>query len=261
MRDKSLKLIAKKLKSERNPVSIEMIRLAALKFKHRGSFKKAYPSYYKKALEIGELDNICLHMIPATRQRQKPRSVYCYEFLDKTVYVGLSGDLERRHASHLKDERSQVFKKIHTGTSYVYRILEEKLEPSLASLKEQEWAVKYIAGGYALLNKAKCGNLGGNDPKWTQNVVLKIALKYTYLGDFRRENECAYLAALKNGWLKELSLLKRKRDWEYEELREIALNCKTISEFRRLHPNAYATAYNRELLDGICSHMRRVPRK
>jgi hypothetical protein len=243
--------------SERNPITEEFIKNLALQHKYRSQFKQASPSAYRKARELGILDTVCSHMTPATRNSKKTRNIYAYEFEDKTAYVGLTYNIEIRHSSHLKDEKSQVFKKIITGVKYSLKILETDLIPSIASDKEIEWAKYYIDVGFVLLNKAKCGNLGGNHTKWTKIKILETASNYKYLSDFSKENCSAYTVASRNGWIDELELEKKKVDWTNEELAFRASKYKTISEFIKFDKNAYATAYNRKILNDICPHMKR----
>jgi hypothetical protein len=84
----------------------EKCRATASEFKTRTEFQDGSPSAYNRALNDGFLDEICQHMRPAGSKFR--RALYAYEFVDKSVYVGLTFDYTQRHHQHLTDTRKKL---------------------------------------------------------------------------------------------------------------------------------------------------------
>jgi predicted GIY-YIG superfamily endonuclease len=133
------------------------------------------------------------------------RTVYVYEFIDNSVYVGLTYDIEKRDSKHKRDRRSKVFQHIlKTGltpklTHVEYISVEE------AVLVEHETVEKYRNNGYVILNIAKTGAIGGGNLKWTFDKVKIEAKKYTTKSEFMKKNNSVYSIVASNGWLNEVN--------------------------------------------------------
>lgn len=79
---------------------------------------------------------------------------------------------------------------------------------------------------------------------WYPENTRDEALKYSTLKDFATQNNAAYEAACKYGWISEYTWLERhekgmERTYTEDKCKEIALNYDTIIELRREHPNVY----------------------
>lgn len=134
---------------------------------------------------------------------------YCFEET-KTVYVGLTMDIERRNREHLKNlcDNSSVYKYAKNNNIPIpeVKILKENLTPNESAEWEDFYVKKFRRDGWNVLNKAKtgvlCGSLGtiGND-KLTRSYCYREAQKYTILKDFRKFSNTAYQKACAKKWL------------------------------------------------------------
>ena len=86
--------------------------------------------------------------------------------------------------------------------------------------------------------------------KWTREACYEEAKKYKTRSEFHKMNSAAYNAAWENGWLDDYYWFvdgrklagKNKTKYTEEKCREIALQCKTLKEFRTKYPSAYYRA-------------------
>ncbi len=76
------------------------------------------------------------------------------------------------------------------------------------------------------------------------NTCYEIAKKYICSSDFEKGNGSAYMAALKNKWIKDYTWFVRKRHkpFTYEECYEIAKKYKRRSDFKKGDGSAYRKA-------------------
>ncbi|MCA9362844.1 hypothetical protein KC851_00810 [Candidatus Kaiserbacteria bacterium] len=83
-------------------------------------------------------------------------------------------------------------------------------------------------------------------PKWSLPAIKRVAAKYTFLRDFRRDYHSAYKIAHRNGWLKELGLKpappKVNIKWTYTRTKEEAKKYKTRTDFSKNCSGAYHKA-------------------
>ena len=92
---------------------------------------------------------------------------------------------------------------------------------------------------------------------WNKERCEKEAKKYETKNEFQKLGGSAYNAALKNGWLKDYtwfengySLANTKRAiWTYEKCKEIALTCRTVTEFFKKSISAYNACYKHNWLN------------
>lgn len=95
--------------------------------------------------------------------------------------------------------------------------------------------------------------------KWTVENIEAIAKEYTTRHQFRMGNFAAYRAAKRKGIfedvIKHMPPSKTIPKWNVESLRKIALQYKTISEFRTTELNAYNAASRLKLMAEITTHM------
>jgi hypothetical protein len=101
---------------------------------------------------------------------------------------------------------------------------------------------------------------------WTLEKLKIEALKYKNRSSFQKGSRGAYFAAAKNKLLEQIcSHMPRRLDqssknhpmfkWTDEVLKQEALKYKTKSEFKNKSPKQYKSAYRRNILDAICTHM------
>ena len=140
------------------------------------------------------------------------RLIYVYEFIDKSCYVGLTGNINIRKEQHLLDKESSVY--LHrekTGLIPNLLIKSDYIVAKEASILEGNIEKEYREKGWNILNRTKTGNLGGNIIKWTYDKCKEEALKYNDIGELTSDNKL-YCALNRNKWLKELtSHISRKK--------------------------------------------------
>ena len=71
----------------------------ALKYNSRTDFFNSNGSAYNRSIRNGWLDEICSHMMVIGNL--KKRAIYCFEFEDNHVYVGLTYNINKRRNEHL----------------------------------------------------------------------------------------------------------------------------------------------------------------
>lgn len=205
-------------KAKRDYWTYEKCKEEALKYKHRNQFEKNSPTAYVKSGKMGWKDEICSHM--ETNGNKYKRCIYAIEFPDNYVYVGLTKNHEERFKEHLNDIRNNSIVLRHynkTGLLPIIKKLTDFLDVEEASKLEQVKLNEYIDKGWKVLNIAKCGNVGGNNIKWSKELCAEEALKYTSRNDFKKGSYPIYRAALRNKWLDEIcSHMNFKYKYKYK---------------------------------------------
>ncbi|UOL51350.1 hypothetical protein [Vibrio phage XZ1] len=95
---------------------------------------------------------------------------------------------------------------------------------------------------------------------WTLERLKEDALKYNSRSEWQKKSSGAYSSARKQGLTDECCAHMQKNPrprpkWSLENLKEDALKYNSRSEWRTNSNSAYATAYQRGLLDECCAHM------
>ena len=95
---------------------------------------------------------------------------------------------------------------------------------------------------------------------WTKEKCQEEALKYNRRTDFQKYSHSANSIAVSNKWMDEIcshmELLKHHEDYcTKEKCQELALNCKSRSEFHTKYYAAHKYATKNNWLNEICSHM------
>lgn len=94
------------------------------------------------------------------------RLIYAYEFSDKSVYVGLTCNSDRRKNEHLnllskKSKSTTVTKYIlKTGLQPIYKELTEYVNVEEAQKLESFYINFYKKNGWIILNKIIAGGIG-----------------------------------------------------------------------------------------------------
>jgi hypothetical protein len=174
-------------------------------YNYRSDFNKFDKVAYTIAYNNGWLDEICSHMKP--KASAKNRYIYAYEFADiKTVYVGLTWNINQRHKSHT-----------HKGTLYNFCKDNSKELPNPkilgyypmleASEKEAYFENMYTKNGWITLNKMICGGLGGlnNWKKYTYDYIYNISKNYSTIKEFNQHHPNLYTAAHRYGIIDKIS--------------------------------------------------------
>jgi len=167
--------------------------------KSKNEFRNKYETAYKKSLKYNWLDEICSHMQPNGNLYK--RLVYSYEFDDKSIYVGLTCNSNRRYLEHYTTNTSVNKYILKTGKIPKFKILTDYLEIGNAIEMEKYYVQHYKEIGYNVLNKNKAGGLGGGKIKWTYDECRKESLKYKNRREFSAKKRRAYDKCKKEGWL------------------------------------------------------------
>lgn len=189
------------------------------------------------------------------------RFIYACEFIDNSVYIGLTYNTSERFNKHQKT--GSVYNHIlKTESIPTFRILtEEPVEVDKAVKLEQHYLLKYKEKGWFILNVAKTGSIGGNNLIWTFEAVKNEALKYKTKTEFEKNNPSAYTTALKKKWIDEvcghmIALKKPANFWkDFDNCKEEALKYHKISDFRSKGSAAFKSAQKNNWLSDICGHM------
>jgi hypothetical protein len=158
-------------------------------YKTKRDLEKGNLRAYNTAYESPYWEELTAHMVPLGNKYN--RMVYVYKFPEvKTVYVGLTGDEDRRKGEHQTDPVSALYKFMVKNPGLVPIYEKETLgyiDEKEASKKESEVEYKYRNDGWTLLNVAKTGGLGKTF-KYTDQLFRTIAKNYSVLSDFWRDH-------------------------------------------------------------------------
>lgn len=241
--------------------SYERCKEEALKFNNRSEFNKESKSCYLSAYKNGWLDDICVHMV--TNGHKYKRCIYCYEFPDNHVYVGLTYNIEKRQHNRNCDDNDQVTKYIReTSLKPIRKQLTEYIYVVKAVKMEEYYVNEYINNGWYILNKSKTGGLGSSRLFWTSERCHDEALKYKSRTEFKIKSTGAYYSSIKHGCLDNvcshmISITKPNNYWTYERCKEEALKYNKKTPFIRQSRGAYNSAHKNGWIDDICSHIKK----
>ena len=246
------------MKWERKKVwTRDEIEKIAKKYDTKGEFAKNERNAYIHAYNKKFLDDVTQHMVPVGNLVK--RMVYAWEFPDKTVYVGLTGNKKMRAWNHINNPKSPVYSyRVLTGLNpKMVEVTSEYVNAADAQAEEEKTRLKYIENGWKVLNTAKTGGLGGNIVKWTKEEIENEAKKYLTRNQFYKNSPGAYNAAKKLGLFDEVTshMYVSRTPWTYDMLEKEAKKYLTRNEFHKNSPAAYSAARLRGILDDITKHM------
>lgn len=183
--------------------------IEAKKYETRGEFREKSNGAYISAWNNIWLDEICTHMING---RIKLYLNYCRELA-------------------LKCETRSEFKKRY-NPAYKISCKNKWLDEICSHMLEIQ-----KPNGY-----------------WNFKKCYEEALKYDTLSDFIKFSGRAYKVSLNSKWVDEIcNHMVRKiipySYWNYENCKNISLNCKNITEFRKKSDGVYMYSLNNKLLD------------
>jgi len=247
-------------RKNRNYWTKEKCEKEALKYKLRSKFKTNSGGAYNASNKNGWLNEICSHMSVVGNKYR--RLVYVYEFGDKSVYVGLTYNIEERDNKHRRDGRSRVFKYIKkTGMNPILSY-SDYIDVEDAKILEGDKIEFYKKNGYNVLNLADAGAIGGGNLKWTKEKCIEESINYKKRTIFAKESGSAYNSARKNGWLDDVCvhmnkiIKKHKGYWTKDKCKKEALKYKAKKELYKKSPGAYMSMFKNNWLDELCPHMK-----
>lgn len=232
----------------------------ALKYDSRAVFKKKSGGAYNASTKGGWLDNVCSHM--KVCGNRVLRMVYVYEFSDKSVYVGLTYNIEERDKEHKRNKKSKVFQYIKEKNIIPFLSYSEYMNVEKAKVVEGDMVEKFKKRGYHILNVSKTGGVGSGFIKWTFEKCEQEAKKCKTKKEFYGKNNSAYNAAIRYGWLKKIcshmktKKVKPKGYWTLERSTEEAKKYKTKKEFYLKSPSAYMVLLKKGILNNVCENMK-----
>lgn len=193
------------------------------------------------------------------------KCIYSYEFSDKSVYVGLTYNIEVRQKNRDRNENDSVTKYIReTGLQPIRKQLTEYINVDKAVILEGEYVEKYKKDGWNILNQVKTGGIGGIVIKWTKDACEEEGAKYTNSSSFKKESPSAYATAQREGWIsgitKNYKYLKIKDGYwmNFDNCLKEALKYDKVSTFWK-ESSSCATVSNRNgWLDKVTAHMRQT---
>ena len=235
----------------------------------RSEFAKKYKNPYTYSRRYKWLDEICSHMVYLGDRYNRGIYSYKIEYNNKKyAYSGLTCNFERRHKEHLKNINGihkikctiDTFCRENNIKLPMYEIAYDYMDVNNAKLKEYENMVELDKQGYIILNKSKCGGLGGNLSELTKEKCQELSLLCKTRKEFYKKYNSAYKLSGKNNWLDEICshmiILKRSNEyWTKEICHKSALKYSSRSQFKKLCYNIYDISSKHGWLDEICSHM------
>jgi len=257
-RKKWLDEVCAHMKPKLNTWTKEKVLKLAKKCKTRLEFRRLSGSAAQFAERNSFMEEACAHM--EILGNLYNRMIYCYEFEDKSVYIGLTYKESKRKHEHLSEKKGPVAKYIKkTNLVPEYKKLSGYVEVKEAIKLEQKYIEKYTEKGYNVLNSKRGGALGGNKVIHTLQACHKVAKLFKNKKDFYNSSKHSGLvqAASKNGWMEEICTHMRGNiRWNEEKcVKEARKHTKKV-DFMRKSGGAYNYARRHNLLDKICNHMK-----
>ena len=185
-------------------------------------------------------------------------NVYAYFFPEQnSVYVGRTLHVKQRDSQHRNEKSSSVYKfaSLHNILIPQITVLEKSLTIEDGVKKEKYYTKKFEHDGWNLINIAQTGNMSNsigtyNSEKWSFQKCYTAAKKFKSVKDFRANNQKAYNASVRNGFLEKFNWLDGRRYFtariiSYNDCKEIALKYDSLKVFMKQERKAYRFAKNR----------------
>jgi len=236
----------------------EKCRKEALKYDNRTSFRINSGSSYNRANKNNWLNEICKHMTIIGNRFN--RAIYCFEFSNNSVYIGLTYNLNKRKSEHLTSKRSTVYNYINDNNIVPnFKQLSDYCSVEQSQYLEEYYLNKYIKDGWNIINKNKTGSIGGSIIKWDYESCKNEALKYNNKTSFSKNSPGAYKSSKINNWFSDITnhmIIKMKKNyWNKEKCHKESIKYPNRNQFKINSCDAYSFAYRNNFLDEICSHM------
>lgn len=237
----------------------EVCKQETLKYTDYEAFNKNSSGAVGASRAGGWFEEITSHF--KVKGNRHKRFIYAYEFPDNHVYVGLTYNIAKRKNQHIKTGTVFEYSEETNSIPAFKQLTRNPVSVEEAKLLEESYLQEYIKDGWAGLNKAKTGGLGGGKSKWTFDKIYKEALKYKDRSSFYKDFSWAYSVAIRRGWIEEITkhmAYKQKPAyyWNYENCRIEALKYTSKKEFNKTCTSAYQSAKRNGWLEDLCDHMK-----
>lgn len=235
----------------------------AKKYRNKFQLQKKSFGCYQSMKRNGWLDDISKQVFDDSilymDYEEKINLIYVYEFQEFNVfYVGRTNNIKRRDKQHRNGYNhtngSKTFDNVYKFANAnwidvpVPKILEEGLNALESQEREDYWKNKYIENGWTALNKAKTGvgksSLGAT-MKWTYDACKEEAKKYSCKHEMKQKCVGAYNACVKNKWINDFFVDKKKADnyWNnLDNVLEAAKQCRGAKDMLKRIGGAYNAA-------------------
>ncbi len=183
------------------------------------------------------------------------RKIYVFEFTDGHAYVGLAKDPQDRYKKHTEQEKtSAVYQYIQqTGCDFDFKLLTGWLNKDEASHEEERWRQRYLKDGWKMLNRVRCGSLGGwHGTKYSLEECQKEGAKYKTRKEFYRMNMAMYAYATKHYGLDVVCPHMPKNaciKWPIKKIEREISKYKTMPEIKKKNPLLFSRIDNLRLSD------------
>jgi predicted GIY-YIG superfamily endonuclease len=256
--------ISEHMQALRNPKgywTFDKVKNEADKYTSRRDFEKNSIKAFRAAKQHGWYDDVTSHMDYLGSLFR--RAVYAWEFSNNTVYIGLTDDTARREGEHLDPEGKTAVSKYIKETNLIPTL---KLISDYVDVKDAQNIEKcsidlYKSLGWNVLNKVKSGGLGACKRIWTKENVEKEAQKYQTRSDFKKGNRSAYVIAVREGWMDDITkhMSYKQTQWNEDMVRQTASKYSKLSDFLRQETKAVAAARRMNIYSDIIKNMERSP--
>jgi predicted GIY-YIG superfamily endonuclease len=249
-----------KAKEPRKPpghwLDYDRVRLEAQKYTDTSSFYKACHGAYNTAKRYGWFESITQHMVRLGNYDN--RMIYCFEFPDNHVYVGLTANIKKREREHFNENTSVSKHIIQTSLVPTLKIMSDYIAIDQAIALEISLVNKYRDDGWLVLNKIKAGGIGNVKEKWTFERVKNEALKFNTKFAFEKGCGGAYGKAIRKGWINQVCMHMKPllTTWTHELCLAEALKYTSRSQFRDKKIGAYLYAHRNGIINDVCAHMK-----
>ena len=223
----------------------------ALNYTNKKDFQKNQRVAYNWACKYKMLNRMSWMKCPTYNERREDHESEVYAYLDerkRVVYVGLSINTNNRKKSHRYQKNSAVHKYFGKNIPEP-KILMSNLTLDESTYWEDYYRNYYSKKNYRVLNVAPTGlNTGslGGIPKWSlKSDVFKESHKYDSRSEFKKKAGGAYNHALSNGWLDEMTWLRKPLHpikWTREKVFEESHKYNYRGEFCNGSQRAYTIA-------------------
>lgn len=214
---------------------------------------------YNAARRHGWLDECTKHMTPLGSKFK--RLIYAFEFPDKSAYIGLTYNSQKRKYRHMNDNDSQVYKHMNnTKLTPNFIVLTDYININQAIIFEAEFLEKYKMKGWKILNVSKTGGLGGDHIIWTKEKCIQDAKNFKRKSDWQKKSGSACNAARKNKWFDEcishmLHIRNEKGFWTKEKCIQEALKYKSKLEWITTNSYSHSIALKNKWIKDCSKHM------
>lgn len=229
----------------------------AEKYHTRSGFQKGNGSAYQGAMRNKWLDKICSHMEKGADGLHYMIYLIKNERL-RQAYIGITKQhFTSRKAHHVSENNSANSSAISRliDTEYI-PLTRHVLTSDTLKIAERNWARKYAAKGYEVLNNERMfGRMGVSRRKYNDEDIQKEARKYRTRSAFKTGSPRYYDAAVSQRILNKVCAhmrgIKPKNYWSMDKVIEVAKTCSDRNDFVERFDIAYGTARANGWLDEI----------